>query len=184
MPRISTLPTLFEECKTLTISFLSKNGYLKPNQCNRGVVTWSRDGQKTGSISIAVNTLVTIPFIVLDYNSNDEPRKYQINLVTFPSNLGKGVHWYFVCPNTNKRCRKLHLHGGYFLHRSAFKDCFYEKQTQNKYWRFLDKSPLGRESKCDLIYEQIYKKHFKKTYRGKPTKKYLRLLRKYNQLNH
>ncbi len=93
-----------------------------------------------------------------------------------PSNLGKGLIWYFLCPETNKRCRKLYSIGGYFLHREAFKGCMYESQTQSKKYRQLDKT-LGAYFRTDDLYSQLYQKHFKKTYAGKPTKKYLKLIK-------
>ena len=152
-------------------------GYLIPNQLNEGIVTWSRNEQKRGSISITVNTKTETPFVILDYNFNDEPRKYRVNLVSTPSNLGIGTIWYFECPETSKRCRKLYSIGGYFLHREAFKGAMYESQTYNKKWREMDKT-FGAYFKLDELYEQLYKKHFKKTYAGKPTRKYLRLIEK------
>ena len=97
-----------------------------------------------------------------------------MQLVSVPSNLGKGVIWYFVCPHTGKRCRKLYLADTYFYHREAFKGCMYEKQTQSKKSRYLDKT-IGAYFKSDQLYEQLYKKNFKKQYAGKPTKKYLKL---------
>jgi len=113
--------------------------------------------------------------IELDFKYSDEPRNYKVRLVSIPSNLGKGLIWYFLCPETNKRCRKLYSIGGYFLHREAFNGCMYETQTQSKKYRQLDKS-LGAFFKTDDLYSQLYQKHFKKTYAGKPTKKYLRIL--------
>ena len=50
----------------------------------------------------------------------------------------------------------------------------YEKQTQSKKSRYLDKI-LGVYFQSDQLFEQLYKKHFKKQYAGKPTKKYLKL---------
>ena len=50
----------------------------------------------------------------------------------------------------------------------------YEKQTQSKKYRGLDKT-LGVYFRTDQLYEQLHKKHFKKQYAGKPTKKYLKL---------
>ena len=100
---------------------------------------------------------------------------YKVHLVSVPSNLGKGIVWYFLCPETNKRCRKLYSIGGYFLHREAFKGCMYESQIQSKKYRQLDKT-LGAYFRTDELYSQLYKKHLKKTYAGKPTKRYLRIL--------
>lgn len=176
MPKPHTFPTLYDDLKTVSISFLTKYGYLKPNQWQSGTITWSRNGNKTGSISIRVNTEPESPYLELDYKCNEAPINYRVQLVSALSNLGKGVVWYFVCPHTGKRCRKLYLADTYFYHRSAFRGCMYEKQTQSKKYRGLDKT-LGVYYRADQLYEQLYKKHFKKQYAGKPTKKYLKLTR-------
>lgn len=174
MPKPHTYPTLFDDLKTISISFLTMHGYLKPNQWRSGTVTWSRNGNKTGSISIGVYTQTENSYLELDYKCSETPINYRVQLVSDPSNLGKGVVWYFVCPRTGKRCRKLYLADTYFYHRSAFKGCMYEKQTQSKKGRYLDKT-LGLFFQVDKLFEQLYKKHLKKHYAGKPTKKYLKL---------
>jgi hypothetical protein len=105
-----------------------------------------------------------------------QPIKYRVQLISKLSNLGKGYVWYFVCPKTNKRCRKLYLADTYFYHRLAFNGCMYEKQTQSKKSRYFDKT-LGAYFKSDDLYSELNKKHLKKNYAGKPTKKYLKLTR-------
>jgi hypothetical protein len=174
MPKPHTFPTLFDEVKTVSISFLTKHRYLKPNQWQSGTITWSRNGNKTDSISVRVNTQSEQPYIELDYRCNEAPVKYRVQLVSVPSNLGKGVVWYFICPYTDKRCRKLYLTDTYFYHRSAFKGCMYKKQTQSKKQRYFNKT-LSLYFRSDELFEHLYKKHFKKQYAGKPTKKYLKL---------
>ena len=52
----------------------------------------------------------------------------------------------------------------------------YETQTQSKKYRQLDKT-LGAYFKSDNLYGELHKKNFKKTYAGKPTKKYLRIMK-------
>ncbi len=175
MAKPQTFPTLYDEMKTVSISFLTKYGYLKPNQWQSGTITWRKNGTKPGSISIRVNTQPESPYLELDYKCNETLINYRVQLVSAPSNLGKGVVWYFVCPRTGKRCRKLYLADTYFYHRSAFRGCMYEKQTQSKKSRYLDKT-LGVYFRTDQLFEQLYKKHFKKQYAGKPTKKYLRIM--------
>lgn len=179
MPKQATFPTLYDEVKTLAVSLLRKHGYLRPTQRQSGVLTWSRHGVESGKISILVDTH-TSPYLVLDYTCNDTPINYSVQLVSIPSNLGKGVVWYFVCPRTGKRCRKLYLVSTYFYHRSAFRGCMYETQTHSKQTRYFDKL-LGGYFHADTLYEQLYKKHFKKQYAGKPTKKYLKLSREIEQ---
>jgi hypothetical protein len=174
MAKPHTFPTLYDNLKTVSITFLTKHGYLKTNQWRRGTITFSSNGNKTGSISIRVNTQPESRYLELDYKCNEAPINYRVQLISAPSNLGKGVVWYFVCPRTGKRCRKLYLAEGYFYHRSAFRGCMYEKQTQSKRTRQLDKT-LGAYFRTDQLFEQLYKKHLKKQYAGKPTKKYLKL---------
>jgi len=180
MPKPHTFPTLFDAVKTVSISFLAKHRYLKPNQLQSGTITWSNNGNKTGSISIQVNTQSEHPYIELDYICNEALIKYRVQLVSALSNLGKGLVWYFVCPRTGKRCRKLYLADTYFYHRSAFTGCMYEKQTQSKYARMLDKK-FGIVFKTDELYNQLHKKHFKRYYAGKPTKRFLQITKQLQQ---
>ena len=175
MPKPYTFPTLYDEVLQISITKLKEWSYLNPEQIKSGTITWSRNGTPIGSISIQVNTKSEQPYIELDYKYRDEPRNYKVRLVSIPSNLGKGLIWYFLCPQTKKRCRKLYSIGGYFLHREAFKGCMYETQTQSKKYRQLDKI-LGAYLKSDNLYSELYKKNFKKTYAGKPTKRYLRIM--------
>ena len=175
MPKPHTFPTLYNEALQIHISKLKGWGYLDPKQIKSGTVNWSRNGNPTGSISIQANTYSEKPYIELDYKYKDEPRNYKVYLTSTPSNLNRGEIWYFICPQTKKRCRKLYSIGGYFLHREAFNGCMYETQTQSKKYRQLDKT-LGVYFKSDNLYSELYKKNFKKTYAGKPTKKYLRIM--------
>lgn len=175
MPKPHTFPTLYNEALQIDISKLKGWGYLDPEQIKNGTINWSRNGNPTGSISIKVNTHSEQPYIELDYKYRDEPRNYKVYLTSTPSNLNRGEIWYFLCPQTNKRCRKLYSIGGYFLHREAFNGCMYETQIQSKKYRLLDKT-FGAYFKSDTLYRELYKKDFKKTYAGKPTKKYLRIM--------
>ncbi|TCO07027.1 hypothetical protein [Natronoflexus pectinivorans] len=175
MPKFPTFPTLYNEALQLNISKLQGWGYLDPKQIKSGTLDWSKNGNPSGSISIRANTLSERPYIELDYKYRDEPRNYKVYLTSTPSNLNRGEIWYFICPQTNKRCRKLYSIGGYFLHREAFKGCLYETQTQSKKYRELEKT-FGAYFKSDELYSELYKKHFKKTYAGKPTKRYLRIM--------
>ena len=175
MAKIPTFPILYNEVKQIDISKLKKWGYLNPNQEKNGALQWSRNGTSTGNISIRSNTKDEKKYIELDYKVNDKPRKYKVYLTSTKSNLNKGEIWYFVCPETKKRCRILYSVNGYFLHRDAFSGCMYECQTQSKYQRVLA-STYGNYFKLDDLYEQLYSKYFKKTYRGRPTKRYLKIM--------
>lgn len=175
MPKPHTFPTLFDDVLTLSITKLKKWGYLEPGHIMPGKVYWSIDGVETASISIRVDTMAARPFIELDYKFRDEPRNYRIYFASVPSNLGKGKVLYFLCPQTNKLCRKVYSVGGYFLHREAFTGCMYEIQTQSKKNRYIISmvEPFVKQSEYR---SEINKKHFKKYYAGKPTKRYLKIL--------
>ena len=179
MPRISTIPTLYDEAKQIHLSKLKGWGYLKPNQHKSGTITWSNSFRQTGQIDISVNTQLNTPYLELDYHYGDEPRNYRVPLVSVPSNLGKGKVWYFLCPHTQKRCRKLYSIGGYFLHREAFPDAMYEAQKYSEKDRLLLR--LFDESQLDKAYEELHSKYFKKYHAGRPTKRYLRLMKKIKQ---
>ena len=176
MPKPHTFPTLYDEVKNISISFLKEHKYFEPNQIRNGIITWSRNGEKTGAISIKVSNDLYGISLELDYKCNGVPIIYKVEIISIPSNLGKGEVLYFLCPRTYKKCRKLYQVQTYFYHREAFNDCMYECQTQAKKIRALN-GTLGAYFKVDQFYEQLYKKNFKKYYVGKPTKRYLQLMK-------
>jgi len=87
VPKPHTFPTLFDEVLQIHLSKLKEWGYLNPSQIKTGTITWNRNGNQTGSISILVNTLNEEPFIELDYKYRDESRNYKVSLISIPSNL-------------------------------------------------------------------------------------------------
>ncbi|GEN74216.1 hypothetical protein [Chryseobacterium lathyri] len=180
MGRWSSSPDEVESLKRITISDLKKLGYLKPNaHLNQNIFWTDQSGERTSSISVIIDTTDTEGVITFDYTWQKTHKiNYKVRLITRPSNLGDGILWFFVCPSTFKECRKLHLNSGYFLHRTAFEDVYYEKQLQSKKWRSWEKA-FGLYLD-DKLYEQLHKKYFKKFYKGKPTKKYLQLMKKIN----
>lgn len=98
-------------------------------------------------------------------------------LTYLPSNLGKGIVWFFICPQTQRRYRKLYLVGNYFFHRTAFTGCMYDKQTYSRKTRAFHKE-WGRILREDEVYGEIYGKGFKKYYAGKFTKRSINLIKR------
>jgi hypothetical protein len=178
MGRFSKFPTLYDQCKTLSAAKLRKWEYIKPGFMVSGVVSWSKNGQQTGCIEVSVHYSDALPVAIFRYKLNDEPRLQRVSLVARPSNLGRGVVWFFVCPKTGLLCRKLFLLGGYFVHRSAANFAIYDKQTLSKSDRVKVRL-LEWYHAADNAEMQVYAKHFKRTYRGKPTKRFLRLSAQY-----
>lgn len=177
MPKPHTFPTLYNEALQINISNLKDWGYLLPGQIKSGIINWSSNGTPTACISIQVNTHNVQPYIELEYKYRGEPRKYKVFLTSTPSNLKLGEIWYFICPQTKKLCRKLYLIGGYFFHREAFTGCMYEAQTHSKKERFLKRFidwELGQA-------EELNSRYFKCYYAGKPTKRYIRILKRHRK---
>ena len=134
-----TFPTLFDEVLTISITKLKEWNYFEPGY-RSGVINWSINGNKTASINIALNITDINPFVELNYSVSGILVNNKIELTTLPSNLGRGKIWYFVCPQTGKRARKLYNIGGKFLHRTAFNGCMYEIQTYSKAKRICTSS--------------------------------------------
>lgn len=176
MGRTPTFPDLFDECDTIEIRKLAQWGYLQPGQIKNGTITWSRNGIKTGCIDIGINTQSDSPYLILDYKFRETPINYRVQLVSVPSNLGKGKVWYFLCPLIGKRCRKLYRTGAKFLHREAHPFALYESQTYSHNNRNLV-SLFDKKFGSEKAYDQIYSKHFKTHYAGKPTRRYKKLLK-------
>ncbi len=175
MSKPYTFPTLYNNVLQIQISKLKEWGYLNPKQNLKSTIKWSSDGNIIGVISILVNTYNEQPYIELDYKYRGISRNYKVFLTSTHSNLNKGKIWYFICPQTKKRCRKLYLIDGYFLHREAFNGCMYETQTKSKKYRYHNKV-LELYFKIDNLNNELYKKNFKKMYAGNPTKKYLKII--------
>jgi hypothetical protein len=175
MPKPTSCPVLIDQCKNISISFLKQHGYLNKNQEKSGGIIWSNQYEKTGSISIFTDIDNESGYLKLDYKSNQNSINYKVKLITIQSNLGNGLIWYFICPRTGKRCRKLHLVGGYFYHRSAFRGCMYDKQTESRKNRFTGQL-FDKWQAAYNASKEIRRKHFKKQYNGKPTRLYLKYL--------
>lgn len=174
MPKPHTFPYIIDEAKSISISDLRKWKYLTPTSWKTGVITWSTNGMKTSSIRIAVIFEEKTKELHLTYSSQGKEYNYKIPLVSIPSNLRKGRIWFFRCPFTGVRCRKLHLIDGRFMHRSVLSHGMYSKQIHSKKWRNLEKT-YGNYFDLDKHYKELNSKHFTKFYKGKPTKKYAKL---------
>ena len=154
----------------IDLSYLQKRYGLSENRHIQTSLHWTRGGQPAGQIGITIDTCEM--YVELDYRYNNEPRNYRVPLIAVPSNLGIGQVLFFVCPATGRHCRKLHQVGGWFLHRTAFKGCLYQKQTYSKAERAFD-AILAYDDFG--LFDELRK--CKKSYRGKPTRRHTKLLR-------
>lgn len=173
----STSPLIYDDMRSFSVSTLLRLKILLPNVSKSERLIWTRDGQEIASINIKIVQPQNI--MTLSYEANGEPIKYDVKLETEFSNLGFGKVWYFVCPATGKRCKKL-FGGKYFLSRHAYPDALYEKQTYSKYGRALDKA-FSQSSKLDKLYSELNSRYFKTHYADRETARYKRILTEINK---
>lgn len=176
MGRHSDIPTLYDFCKQLSVSDLKKWNYLMPNQLSEGVIRFTSFNYETLEVSIKVCTDIENPFIKLKYSISGTELNYRVYFEFVPSNLGTGNIWYFSCPRSNTRCRKLYLINGYFQHRTAYDKGYYQTQTLGTKDKYLIRQ-FDKLQKSNKAKRQLHSKYFKRYYKGKPTKQYLKLLK-------
>ena len=98
-------------------------------------------------------------------------KKVKVKLKTEPSNLGNGIVWYFLCPYTGHKCRKLFIDGNVVASRYAFAHV-YNQSRESKIGRFF--SGLNRKN--------IDRKYGKQFYRGLLTPYGKRLRKQYDKM--
>jgi hypothetical protein len=170
-----------EDCRSVSISFLKKQGYFSEPCCMSSRVFWKNCyGEETGSIGIVVSTIedenfVRFYYTVTDRNSGEKTNyDYKVQLTTTPCNFG-GVRYWFICPLSRngvycgRRVGKLYKAPGasYFGCRHCY-DLSYESRNEPRLARF---GGIGFPLKVERQYEDLYKQIKRWTYRGKPTKK-------------
>jgi len=107
-------------------------------------------------------------------NINDSERLEMV--YSYMKTKPGGVVWYFICPLTKKRCRKLYLVNGRYIHSSKIKR-FY--RIMKPMWfteRPINKILVLKQKQINAE-KLIDQKYFKKHYAGKPTKRYLKCLK-------
>jgi hypothetical protein len=107
----------------------------------------------------------------LSYTLNGGALKsYSFDLITKPSNLGRGRVWYIVCPVTNRACRKLYFAGGRFVSRCAINGAMYQIQTEAKGYREVKQMvrpwPEGKRTMYAGKLIKAYVRHKKREWRS------------------
>lgn len=181
MPRPAVIPPLLDYMPRLAIGSLYRIGAFK---------VWVKFAE--GSFSIRPENSFDIPvsfaihragqdhFIVLMYEYHGRICDISIRLSCRPSNLGKGVNWYFVCPHTGRSCRVLYFFNGSFRHRLGINGAMYHEQTMSKKDRDLSKL-ITRDHYAACARYEVKAKNFVPMYKGKMTRRYARLYRKIMQ---
>jgi len=183
MPKRATNPACFDETHQITITYLSRWGYLKPFGRRSGSISWTQLERQTGCIGITVD--LSEQYLELDYSIRNKPISYRVRLESLPSNLGKGLIWYFVCPATGKRCRTLYGIGERFLSRHAYPNAMYRCQTESKSDRGLRRyiTLNGTTRNPKAVWNFFDGKHYRTHYKGKITKRYRAYLERTEKIN-
>jgi hypothetical protein len=172
-----------EDCKSISMSFLRKDGYL--SGFHSGQIVWTnRAGEETASLGAIVSTLGDEHYLRLLYTMTDRDTgkethfDYKVQLEATPCHFG-GVRWWFICPLTvnGVRCgRRVGVlyrapRADYYGCRHCY-DLSYESRNERRYGRV---AYLGH---CMTLSTRIKKlqEHTRRwTYRGVPTKRMQRL---------
>src|SRR3989344_1694929 len=94
-----------ESTKRISVFWLRKNGYLKPDSYHYGGISWSYNGEPSGNINFLIDTENSAsynPFIRFIYRTKpyyeDEWKDmdYKFDLISIPCRYG-GKRWYFKC---------------------------------------------------------------------------------------
>ena len=183
MPKPYTAPIFIDQEKTLKTGFLSKYGYFKTDCKITGVTGWTSNKSKDLDVRLTTIMQKDNERLILNYYDFDNrPVEQIISLEAKPSNLGKGLIWFFVCPFTLATCRNLLFANNRFMHRSNLVNAIYSTQGESKYWRKIfqlqPNIPTTRK-----ILEEPNQKHYKKFYNGKITKRYKKWLATVQQWN-
>lgn len=179
MAKTPTFPFILDDCYTVSISNLNRWGCLVDGQIKSGSVHWERGGNRVAGVnySTVIGLTPGQAYIEFDYTCNGEKIEWRVPLLSISSNLGKGLVWFFRCPVTGKRCKKLHFINRRFMHRSAVRGAMYKQQTQSKKWRNWSRVFDAYEIGADVLTE-MQRPYFKQEYQGKPTRRFTRLIRK------
>ena len=103
----------------------------------------------------------------------------KIRVIQRKSNLGLGSYYLFLCPATGQACFKLikPISNNRFYHRTAFEGLRYYSELRGSWERVLDKT-FGIEARAERLRHKLIHnrpKGQKRTYKGKPTKRYKEL---------
>lgn len=156
------------------LGFLQKDGGYKSEN-----IQWSTNGENTGEIQLIMNT-VDVQYIRLKYKiknhweSEEKYRDYdyQFSLEKVPCHFG-GFRWFVRCGLMKndlfcgRRCRVLYSVGDYFGCRHCANLTYESCNLSGRYKGFLSIPDIDEQ-------EAKVKRMF---YGGKPTRKYLKLLK-------
>ena len=170
MGRWSTGAWSTTECKRINISSLIKNQQLKKGYKTMATVSWTCGSEITVICDMTGgNSYIRLIYTTTYHNGTEKQFDYTIQVVSIPSNLGKGNVLYFICPVTFRRCRILYKAYGSDIWKSReghSNRIYYPGQLSSKLDKYNDRYwELDRQIKKLSEQRRTY------TYMGIPTRR-------------
>ncbi|MBT6755731.1 MAG: hypothetical protein HN981_02140 [Candidatus Pacebacteria bacterium] len=171
-----------EDTRKIDINWLMRVGEYEDNcsYYNR-TITWTTSGgwgETKNSINYDIDLeessglKMRLSYVCTDaYSEEKKSFNYEVRLTTTKCYFGGHRHW-FICPNTScgKRVGCLYFGQKYFLCRHCL-DLSYEGRNESKRYRAFGRL-FDYEEKAEKLADEIWGKHGRRYYAGKPTKKY------------
>ncbi len=183
MGRFSTRISTTNGSRKLDLRWMLRNKYFQKNIKVSGSMEW-QDGSSSGFESLITDDekYLRMIYTITDRKGIETHHDYKIQLVTVPSNLGKGEVLYFLCSESNKRARVLYMAYGHhkYIHRDWYLEhygvrLYYNSQSSSKE-DYHNTMYFNLKRQVETIEEQIIGvKHRKIQYKGKATKLFQRL---------
>jgi hypothetical protein len=175
-----------EDTNQIAINWLMRDGKYKAGSSyfNCGI-TWTKSGawgESKNSISYDLNlsdrqsSIMNFFYYITDRHTREKTKyQYDVTLTTTACNFGSFRYW-FICPGINcgKRVGVLYFGSKYFLCRHCL-NLTYRNQNGSKKYRALSKL-FSYDDKFNEISKKIYRKYGRKFYKGKPSRKYCKLI--------
>lgn len=148
-------------------------------------LSWDKNDHRSLSVRATTGWVsATTAYLELDYSGSEGQVSDRIGLEGVTSNLGRGIVWFFVCPVSGKRCRKLYFLNGRFRSRHAFPSAMYRSQVEPRSERGFRRllTLHGTLKTPKIVWDDHDPMHFRRYYRGKPTKRYQAYLERGSKL--
>ena len=183
MGRSSTGKYTTSESNRLDLRVMLRNGQIQKGKRITGSIEWTNGSAINFESKYTKDEIYFRVIYSITSNRTGEVTNYdyKIDLVTVPSNLGKGEILYLVCPESYRRARVLFMAYGHhkYIHRDLYLDkyglrLYYQSQiSEKRYYHTGQFHKIDRE--IEDLKNRLFVKHRKLFYRGKPTKDYKRL---------
>ncbi|MCK0130395.1 hypothetical protein MWU59_02675 [Flavobacteriaceae bacterium F08102] len=179
------------ECRKLNINWLLRNNYIRKGFITRGQIEWT-DNSSAGFECKCTKSekWLRLYYTVTDIEGEKTDYDYKIHITTVPSNLGKGEVLYFVCPESAKRARI--LYSAYRYPKYVHRDWYLENHNVRIYYTtqqcakrdYYNNRYHDLRKQVDKLENELFTKHRKPLYKGKPTKDFMKLYKLRKQMNH